>query len=127
MYKKNVVELLKLTKELHLQASAVDSKMKNNRDGQLEALQELFEKRQEIIGKLAELIGTEGFHWTSEDQAVISELKILEELLQPLINDLYQEFGTQMNRISRTKHMSKKYIGAYQNIGVGGSFIDKRK
>jgi flagellar protein FliT len=127
MYKKKLMELLELTKELHLQANAVDSKMENNGDGQLETLQELFEKRQVIIGNLAELIGTEGFRWTSEDRALIVELKMLEESLQPLINDLHQAFGTQLNRISQTKHMSKKYISAYQNSSVGGSFIDKRK
>ena len=127
MYKKNLMELLELTKELQRQAVTVNSKMENNGDGQLEALQELFEKRQVIIGNLDELIGTEGFRWTLEDRGLIAEMKILEESLQPMINGLHQAFGKQMNRISQTKHMSKKYIGAYQNSGAGGSFIDKRK
>lgn len=127
MYKKNLMELLGLTKELHRQAATIDSKMENNGDGQLEALQDQFDKRQVIIGNLAESIGTEGFHWSAEDQGVIAELKLLEESLQPIIADLHKDFGKQMNRISQTKQMSKKYIGAYQNSGVGGSFIDKRK
>jgi hypothetical protein len=127
MYKKNLMELLELTKELQRQATKVDSKMENNGDGQLEALQELFDKRQAIIGNLAECIRTEGFRWTVEDRGVIAELKMLEESLHPIITGLHLAFGTQMNRISQTKHMSKKYIGAYQNSGAGGSFIDKRK
>ena len=121
------MELLDLTKELLSQAATVDSKMENNGDEQLEALQEQFDKRELIIGNLAKCIGTEGFHWSAEDRVVIAELKLLEESLQPLINSLHQSFGKQMNRISQTKHMSKKYIGAYQNSGAGGSFIDKRK
>jgi flagellar protein FliT len=127
MYKENLMELLELTKELHRQAATVDSKMENNDDGQLEALQEQFDNRQVIIGNLAESVGAEGFQWSAEDRVVIAELKLLEESLQPLINSLHQAFGKQMNRISQTKHMSKKYIGAYQNSGAGGSFIDKRK
>lgn len=127
MYKEHLIELLELTKELHRQADIVDSKMENNGDGQLEALQEQFEKRELIIGYLAECIGTEGFQWNAEDRGVIVELKLIEESLQPLINSLHQAFGKQMNRIIQTKHMSKKYIGAYQNSGAGGSFIDKRK
>ena len=126
MYKENLMELLQLTKELHRQATKVDSKMENNDDGQLEALQEQFDKRQVILGNLAS-IGAEGFQWSVEDRVVIAELKLLEESVQPLINSLHQAFGKQMNRISQTKHMSKKYIGAYQNSGAGGSFIDKRK
>ena len=121
------MELLELTKELHRQATKVDSKMENNGDGQLEALQEQFDKRELIIANLAECIGTEGFQWSAEDRVVITELKLLEESLHPLINSLHHAFGKQMNRISQTKHMSKKYIGAYQNSGAGGSFIDKRK
>ena len=127
MYKEHLIELLELTKELHRHADIVDSKMENNGDGQLEALQEQFEKRELIIGNLAECIGTEGFQWNAEDRGVIVELKLIEESLQPLINSLHQAFGKQMNRIIQTKHMSKKYIGAYQNSGAGGSFIDKRK
>ncbi|MGB3259863.1 flagellar protein FliT [Paenisporosarcina sp.] len=127
MVQKDLMELLDLTKELHKQATTIDSKMENNEDGQLEALQEQFDKRQTIIGNLTESIGIEGFQWTSEDRDVIAELKVLEESLQPIINGLHQAFGKQMNRISKTKHMSQKYIGAYQNSGAGGSFIDKRK
>jgi flagellar protein FliT len=127
MYKKNLIELLELTKELHRQAANIDSKMENNGDGQLEALQEQFDKRQAIISNLAQFIETEGFRWTGEDRGVIAEMKLIEESLQPLINSLHQAFGKQMNRIIQTKHMSKKYIGAYQNSGAGGSFIDKRK
>ena len=127
MYKENLIKLLELTKELHRLADIVDSKMENNGDGQLEILQEQFEKRELIIGYLAECIGTEGFQWNAEDRGVIAELTLLEESLQPLINDLHQAFGKQMNHISQTKHMSMKYNGAYQNSGVGGSFIDKRK
>jgi hypothetical protein len=127
MYKKNLNELLELTKELHRQAATIDTNMENNGDGQLEALQEQFDKRQAIIRNLAQFIETEGFRWTDEDRGVIAVLKLLEESLQPIIADLHKNFGKQMNRISQTKHMSKKYIGAYQNSGAGGSFIDKRK
>ena len=127
MYKKNLIELLELTKELHRQAATIDSKMENNGDGQLEALQEQFDKRQAIIRNLAQFIETEGFRWTDEDRIVIAEMKLLEESFQPIITDLHKDFGKQMSRISQTKNMSKKYVGAYQNSGAGGSFIDKRK
>jgi flagellar protein FliT len=127
MYKKKLMELLELTKELHSQAVMIDSKMENNGDGQLEALQEQFDKRQAVIKNLEQFIEIEGFRWVDEDRGMIAELKLLEESLQPIINGLHQNFGKQMNRISQTKQMSKKYIGAYQNSGAGGSFIDQRK
>lgn len=127
MYERHLTDLLEQTKELHQKAAAVDTKMENNEDGQLEELQALFEQRQETIGLLSGFIGTDGFHWTKSDREKISDLKQLEEVLQPLINGLHKAFGEQLNRINQTKQMSKKYMGAYQNAGAGGSFIDKRK
>ena len=127
MYKIHLAELLKLTKELLQKAGRIDSKMENNEDGQLEQLQVLFDKRKNSIEALAIFIEPEEFRWTAEDREQIQELKILEESLQMLITDLYQTFGDQLKRINQTKQMSKKYIGAYQNMSAGGSFIDKRK
>lgn len=127
MYKIHLAELLKLTKELLQKAGRIDSKMENNEDGQLEQLQVLFDKRKNSIEALAVFIEPEEFRWTAEDREQIQELKILEESLQMLITDLYQTFGDQLKRINQTKQMSKKYIGAYQNMGASGSFIDKRK
>lgn len=122
-----LTDLLQQTKELHGKASAIDVKMENNEDGQLEELQEMFEKRQETIACLSAFTGSDGFNWTASDREKISELKELEETLQPMVKGLYRAFGEQLNRINQTKQMSKKYIGAYQNMGAGGSFIDKRK
>lgn len=127
MYKKHLKDLLELTRALHQNASVVDSKMENNEEGQLEQLQELFEKRKDSIDALSGFIGTNGFRWTSDDMHLIRELKEMEEPLQILIKELYQAFGDQLKRINQTKQMSKKYIGAYQNMGTGGSFIDQRK
>lgn len=127
MYGQYLIDLLQQTKELHGKASAIDVKMENNEDGQLEELQEMFEKRQETIARLSAFTGSDGFNWTASDREKISELKELEETLQPMVKGLYRAFGEQLNRINQTKQMSKKYIGAYQNMGAGGSFIDKRK
>ncbi|MGO1057776.1 flagellar protein FliT [Planococcus sp. FY231025] len=127
MYGQYLIDLLGQTKELHAKASAIDAKMENNEDGQLEELQALFEKRQETIAGLSASTESDGFHWTAVDREKISELKELEETLQPMVKGLYRAFGEQLNRINQTKQMSKKYIGAYQNMGAGGSFIDKRK
>lgn len=127
MYGQYLIDLLQQTKELHGKASAIDVKMENNEDGQLEELQAMFEKRQETIARLSAFTGIDGFNWTASDREKISELKELEETLQPMVKGLYRAFGEQLNRINQTKQMSKKYIGAYQNMGAGGSFIDKRK
>lgn len=127
MYRQHLSTLLEQTKELHVKAAAIDAKMENNDDGQLEELQKLFEKRQETIVQLSAFTENVGFSWTASDRVKISELKTLEESLRPMVKNLYRTFGEQLNRISQTKQMSKRYSGAYQNMGAGGSFIDKRK
>lgn len=127
MYKKYLKDFLELTRALHQNASAIDTKMENNKEGQLEQLEELFEKRKNSIEALSNFIGAEKFNWTDEDKHMIYEIKKLEESLQILVKELYEAFGNQMKRISQTKQLSKKYIGAYQNMGTGGSFIDQRK
>ena len=126
-YQLRLTELLELTEEVYSQAKAVHSKMEDNEADHLEVVQNLYEKRQNVIEQLDASLQKIAFQWTSEDQQTIAKLKTYEEKLQPLINGLHQSFLTQMNRISQTKQMSKKYIGAYQNTAVGGSFIDQRK
>lgn len=122
-----LTQLLDQTKELLERASKIDFKMENNENGQLEAVQELFEKRQASIDQLAAMINIKEFSWTLKEREKIAELKLIEQALQPLITSLYESFGDQLKRVSQSKKMSIKYIGAYQNMGAGGSFIDKRK
>jgi flagellar protein FliT len=120
-------DLLGLTVLLHEQAKKVDMKMENNDAGKVEALQQLFDRRQEAIEELAAIMNQPDFHWTEGERQQIAELREREVALQPLIQGLHQAFLTQMNRISQTKQASKKYIGAYQATATEGSFIDKRK
>jgi len=119
--------LLHLTKELHEKAKLIRSKMEDNEAEQLESIQLLVEKRELAIQQLDTYIQQEDFQWTEEDRVVISQLKETDQKLQPLMNGLYQSFLAQMNKINQTKQVSKKYIGAYQNMAANGSFIDKRK
>ncbi|WP_416145171.1 flagellar protein FliT [Planococcus koreensis] len=127
MHEEYLKELLEQTRELLTRAKLIDCKMENNDDGQLEAVQALFENRQLAIDKLAGAINAKGFSWTPADREKIAELKVLEQDLQPLVTGLHEAFGNQLKRIGQSKKMSMKYIGAYQNMGAGGSFIDKRK
>lgn len=127
MYEPYLMDLLQQTNRLREKAAAVDTKMENNEDGQLEELQALFEERERTIAQLSMFIGRDGFHWTESDRETIWELKRLQEELQPIVAGLYKAFGEQLNRINQTKQMSQKYAGAYQHMGAGGSFIDKRK
>ena len=126
-YQLRLTELLELTEEVYAQAKAIQSKMEDNDAEQLEAVQSLFEKRQNVIEQLDVYMKKTALDWTDEDHKTIAKLKNYEEKLQPLINGLHQAFLTQMNRISQTKQVSKKYIGAYQSTATGGSFIDQRK
>ena len=126
-YQLRLTEFLELTENIYVQAKAVQSKMEDNDAEHLEAFQNLFEKRQHVIGQLDAYIQNANFQWTDEDRKTIAKLKDYEQKLQPLLNGLHQSFLTQMNRISQTKQMSKKYIGAYQNTATEGSFIDQRK
>lgn len=127
MHEDYLTELLGQTERLYQKAEAVDANMEHNEEGQLEELQALFDERQETIRHLSGFTGEEGFLWTASDREKISELKKFEEKLQPLVKELHRAFGEQLNRINQTKQVSKKYIGAYQNMGAGGAFIDKRK
>ena len=127
MYEPYLTDLLQQTKGLREKAAAIDTNMENNEEGQLEELQVLLEERERTIAQLSVFTGRDGFHWTASDRETIWELKGLQEELQPIVASLYKAFGEQLNRISQTKQMSQKYAGAYQNMGAGGSFIDKRK
>lgn len=127
MHEEYVTQLLEQTKELFARVSKVDCKMENNEDGQLEVVQALFEKRQKAIDQLAASMSAMDFSWTPAEREKIAELKVVEQALQPLVADLHKAFGDQLKRVSQSKKTSMKYIGAYQNMGAGGSFIDKRK
>lgn len=120
-------EFLQLTKEINNQAKAVHSKMEDNDNEQLEAIQALFDQRQQAIEQMETYIQQTNFEWTAEDRLIIEQLQEIEQVLQPLLNSLHQSFLLQMNRITQTKQISTKYMGAYQNMATEGSFIDKRK
>ena len=122
-----LTEFLQLTENIYHQTKAVHSKMEDNDNEQLEAIQVLFDKRQLAIEQLESHIQQTNFEWTAEDMLVIEQLKEIEQLLQPLMNQLHKSFLSQMNRITQTKQVSTKYMGAYQNMATEGSFIDKRK
>ena len=126
-YHHELNELLQHTEEILLKAQAVQTKMEDNDTEHLEAIQLLFDKRQEVIQQLDATLQKKDFQWTDNDKETINKLKDHEQKLQPLMNGLHQSFLSQMMRISQTKQVSKKYIGAYQNTATEGSFIDKRK
>lgn len=126
-YQLRLTELLQLTEEIFHKAQAIRSTMEDNDTEQIIAVQELFNQREITIQGLDQAKQQPAFKWSDEDQKIISKLKVLEQQLQPLMNGLHQAFLTQINRISQTKQVSKKYIGAYQNTAAGGSFIDQRK
>jgi len=120
-------EFLQLTQEIYYQAKAVHSKMEDNDNEQLEAIQAMFDKRQQAIEQMESHIHQTNFEWTAEDRLVIEQLKEIEQTLRPLMNSLHHSFLLQMNRITQTKQVSTKYMGAYKNMATEGSFIDKRK
>ena len=120
-------EFLQLTQEIYYQAKTVHSKMEDNDNEHLESIQALFDNRQQAIEQIEIHIQQMNFEWTAEDRLVIEQLKEIEQTIQPLMNSLHQSFLLQMNRITQTKQVSTKYMGAYQNIATEGSFIDKRK
>ena len=126
-YQYILADFLQHSKEIAEQAKTIRSNMEENEVEQLEALQGLFEKRQDLLQQLAEFIQHADFKWTEDDKQVLQQLKAYDDMLQPLLNNLHQSFLAQMNRVSQTKQVSTKYMGAYQNLSSEGSFIDKRK
>lgn len=126
-YQNVLAKFLQVTKEIHNQVKILDSNMKDNENGQVENLQSLFEKRQQLINQLESFKQQADFQWTEEDKQIILQLKDLQQMIQPLMNGLHQSFKTQMNQINQSKQGSRKFVGAYQNVSTEGSFIDKRK
>lgn len=126
-YQRSLTDLLQITEDISKQAKAIHSNMNQNEPKQLENLQILVEKREDVMKQLDSYMQQKDFLWTEEDKQKIQKLKMLDQTLQPQMNNLYQSFLKQMNRINQTKQVSKKYIGAYQNMTTDGSFIDKRK
>ena len=117
---------LEQTREIYRKAQSIHSRMETNEEGIVEALETLFDHRQETINHLDTFMKQKNFRWTVEEQILIEQLKEIEQQLQPLLNDLHQSFFAQIKRIAQTKEVSKKYVGAYQTMAIGGSFIDKR-
>lgn len=117
---------LRQTHELYEKAQSINSRMEANEEGMVEALEALFAHRQEAIKQLETFMKQKNFQWTLEEQAIIEQVKIIDQELQHLLNELHCAFLTQIQRIAQTKEVSKKYNGAYQTMATGGSFIDKR-
>jgi flagellar protein FliT len=126
-YEKELATLLKLTEEVYTQALSINSNMEENEPEELEAVERLFEKRQEVINQLETYTKQSNFQWAPTDRQQIEKLQNYEQKLQPLLNGLHQSLLAKMNRINQNKQVSKKYFGAYQNTSTEGSFIDKRK
>ncbi len=126
-YQNMLTELLQLSENVLGQANAVSVDMKENEAGQLETLLSLYEQRQLVITELNSYIQETEFRWTDEDREVIRQLKTYEDMLQPLMNGLYQSFLTQINRVNQTKQASKKFGNTYQQPLTDGSFFDQRK
>jgi flagellar protein FliT len=122
-----LTEFLQLTENIYRQTQAVHAKMEDNDHEQLETVQALFDKRQQAIDQMETYRQQTTFQWTAEDKLIIGQLQETEQALQPLLNSLHQSFLLQMTRITQTKQVSTKYMGAYQNMATEGSFIDKRK
>jgi flagellar protein FliT len=126
-YENELATLLKLTEEVYTQALSINSNMEENEPEELEAVERLFEKRQEVINQLETYTKQSNFQWAPTDRQQIEKLQNYEQKLQPLLNGLHQSLLAKMNRINQNKQVSKKYFGAYQNTSTEGSFIDKRK
>ena len=126
-YEKELHTLLEITEEVYNQSLTVHPNMEENEPEKLEALQNLFEKRQEVIEQLDTHIRQPNFQWAPTDREQIGKLQVYEQKLQPLLNGLHQSFLAKMNKINQNKQVSKKYFDAYQNNSTEGSFIDKRK
>lgn len=126
-YQTVLAEFLQLTEEIYQQAKALFSDMKDNDAQQVENLQSLFDQRQQLITQLDTYVQQSDFQWTDEDKQSILQLKETEQKLQPLMKNLHKSFSLQLNRINQTKQGSQKYVNAYRNVSIEGSFIDKRK
>ena len=120
-------ELLELTEAILEKAKTIGSKMEDNQTEDLVEVQILFDRRQAVIDRLEASKNGADFEWTAEGKEMVKRLQEAELQLNPLMNSLHQAFASQMNRISQTKQMSKKYRGAYQSAPADGTFFDIRK
>ena len=120
-------ELLGLTEAILEKAKTIGSKMEDNQTEDLVEVQILFDRRQAVIDRLEASKNGADFEWTAEGKEMAKRLQETELQLNPLMNSLHQAFASQMNRISQTKQMSKKYRGAYQSTPADGIFFDIRK
>ena len=126
-YENELHTLLKITEEVYNQSLTVRPNMEENEPEELEAVQNLFERRQEVIEQLETHMRQPNFQWAPTDREQIAKLQDYEQKLQPLLNGLHQSFLAKMNKINQNKQVSKKYFDTYQNTSTEGSFIDKRK
>ena len=123
----NLEQLLKVTETILERATNIHSKMEDNDEQELVELQLLFDQRQAVIDRMEASKNGADFKWTPAGTEMVKKLQDTERQLNPLMNSLHEAFVSQMNRISQTKQVSRKYRGAYQNSPTDGTFFDIRK
>ncbi|HEX7064436.1 MAG TPA: hypothetical protein VF199_05150 [Bacillales bacterium] len=93
---------------------------KTDRDSYIDKIQELLDERQHWIDEIQ-------FPAEKETNHFSKEFPELEEAIQRMLGQIFEEVREDIHHLRRRKTTSEKYTNPYKGGAADGMFLDKRK
>jgi len=113
-----VAELLQATKTLV--ACLRQPVEKDGRDAVIEQIEELLEKREQLLKQLPHTL-------TDEQKQMGKELLALDREANALLQQLKQQIQQDLKQTKQTKIAAERYDEVYDSLAIDGMFYDKRR
>ncbi|MGG3841783.1 flagellar protein FliT [Anoxybacillus kestanbolensis] len=113
-----VSELLHITKAMvELLREPVE---KDGRDAVIEQIEQLLEKREQLLQHLPNVL-------TDEQKQTGKELLMLDREANELLHQLKQQIQQDLKQMKQTKEAAHRYHDLYEPLSIDGMFYDKRR
>ena len=113
-----VSELLDITKAMvKLLREPIE---KEKRDGVIEQIEQLLEKREQLLQHLPNVL-------TDEQKQTGKELLALDREANELLHQLKQQIQQDLKQMKQTKEAAHRYHDLYEPLSIDGMFYDKRR
>lgn len=113
-----VAELLQATKTLV--ACLRQPVEKDGRDAVIEQIEQLLEKREQLLQHLPNVL-------TDEEKQTGKELLMLDREANELLHQLKQQIQQDLKQMKQTKEAAHRYHDLYEPLSIDGMFYDKRR
>lgn len=103
----------------------IDSNMENNDLVDIDMLLELVEKREALIKEYSSILQN-NINWGSVEQEKLAQMREWELAMQTKLNEIFQAFSIQLNRLQQGKQTTKFYNESSEISYTEGVYLDKR-